>query len=105
MTQNLALAQALVEAARNLRTAKLDTERIKDAARKVETAIAAIADMDPMVDRPAPATNSHVDEDVRRALAPLGVLSEELAENAGKVDAVLKKLGEDLLRAAQTLGQ
>jgi hypothetical protein len=102
-TQNLdALANALVEAARNLRTAKLDTERIKDAARQVDAAMAII---DPIVAEPGLSTNNHVDQDVRRALAPIGVLAEELAENSEKVSAVLQKLGEDLLRAAQTLGQ
>jgi gamma-glutamyl phosphate reductase len=102
-THNLdALAKALVEAARNLRTAKLDSERIKAAAAELD---AATAVKDPVVAQLGSTNNKPKDQDVSPALAPIGVLAKELADNAVRLNASLQKLGEDLLRAAETLGQ
>jgi hypothetical protein len=94
-----ALANALVEAARNLRaaTAKLDSQRVNEAAQELDAAIAAITE-DATAD-------SHMDADARRAIGRIGVLAGEVAHNIENVNAILQKLGEDLLRAAQTLGQ
>jgi hypothetical protein len=98
-TQNLdALAKALVEAARNLRTARLDVDRIANASGALTAAVEAIGE------RAASSAENHDSQDVRPVLAPMRLLAEELAENSRKVDTVLKKLGEDLLRAAQTIG-
>jgi hypothetical protein len=96
-----ALANALVEAARNLRTARLDTERIKAAAGELDAALASKA--------PAAAqlgsTNNKPDWEAGRAQPQIEVLAKELADNSVKVSAALQKLGEDLLRAAEALGQ
>jgi hypothetical protein len=97
-----ALANALVEAARNLRTAKLDTERIKAAAGELD---AALATKEPASGQLGSTNNKPADQDASRAHAPVEALAKELADNSVKVSAALQKLGEDLLRAAETLGQ
>ncbi|HSS60635.1 MAG TPA: hypothetical protein VLK30_04155 [Candidatus Limnocylindrales bacterium] len=95
------LAKALVEAARNLRTttARLDSGRVREAARDAEAAIAVI------LNAPMSSVNHDMGPDVRRALEPLGVAVDQLATNVEGINGILQKLGEDLLRAAQTLGR
>lgn len=97
-----ALANALVEAARNLRTAKLDTEGIKAAASDLD---AALAHKDQAEAEVGSTNNQPADQDMSRAVTQIEALAKELADNSVKVSAALQKLGEDLLRAAETLAQ